>query len=212
MEMSRASDNINNLRGIAQFVLFATSYIPLFILIACKQISENISFLTWGGFTSESIIVCIQKFGLSILSILVSIIGYIGYKLTFQNLEKVSPNGDNITILKIDNKNGESIGYIATYIVPFLFQNFDGWYEAFALIFLMIIIYRIYINSNLLLINPILSFKYSLFEIEYKTQDGKTKSGLIIIKAKSLEEDTVIKIYEIGFKLYYGVKKENTKK
>ncbi|MPN59092.1 hypothetical protein SDC9_206810 [bioreactor metagenome] len=71
----------------------------------------------------------------------------------------------------------------------------------------MIIIYRIYINSNLLLINPILSFRYSLFEIEYKTQNNTAKSGLIIIKNKYLEEDTVIKIYEIGFKLHYAVKK-----
>ena len=207
--MPKTSKNINSLKGIARFVLFATSYIPLFILIACKQISENISFLSWGGFTFESIAICIQKFGLSILSILISVIGYVGYRLTFKNLERVSPNGDNVTILRIDNKNSESIGYIATYIVAFLFQSFNGWYEPFALIFLMIIIYRIYINSSLLLINPILGFKYSLFKIEYKTRNDKTKSGLIIIKDKYLEEDAVVKIYEIGFKSYYAVKKEN---
>lgn len=203
------NDKINNLRGVAQFVLFATSYIPLFVLIAFKQISENIPFLTWGGLNIDSIIICVQKFGLSILSIAISIIGFIGYKWTFQNLEKVSPNGDNVTIVRIDNKNSESIGYIATYIVPFLFQSFDGWYELFALFFLMVIIYRIYINSNLILINPVLSFKYSLFEIEYKQQNGKIKNGLIIIKNKHVDEDEIVKIYEIGFKLFYATRKEN---
>lgn len=203
------NDGINNLRGVAQFVLFTTSYIPLFILITFKQISENISFLTWGGLNIDSIIICVQKFGLSMLSIAISIIGFIGYKWTFQNLEKVSPNGDNVTIVRIDNKNSESIGYIATYIVPFLFQSFDGWYELFALFFLMVIIYRIYINSNLILINPVLSFKYSLFEIEYRRQNGKIKNGLIIIKNKHVDEDETIKIYEIGFKLFYAKRKEN---
>lgn len=203
------NDKTNNLRGIAQFVLFATSYIPLFILIAFRQISENISFLIWGGLNTESIIICIQKFGLSIFSIVISILGLIGYRWTFQNLKKVSPNGDNVTVLKIDNKNSESIGYIATYIVPFLFQSFDGWYELFSLFFLMVIIYRIYINSNLILINPILSFKYSLFEIEYKQQNGKVRNGLIIIDSKHINEDEMIKIYEIGFKLFYATKKEN---
>jgi Flagellar biosynthesis/type III secretory pathway lipoprotein len=207
--MKQSNSKINNLRGIAQFVLFATSYIPLFVLIALRQISENSSFLVWGGFYFDSIILCFQKFGLSILSIIISIVGYIGYMWTFQNLEKVSPNGDNVTVLNVDNKNSESIGYIATYIVPFLFQSFNGWYESFALIFLMVIIYRIYINSNLILINPILSFTYSLFEIEYRRQDGKAKNGLIIVKGKHIEEDTSIKIYEMGFKLYYAVKKRN---
>lgn len=199
----------NNLNKYAQFVLFASSYIPLFILIVFKQISENISSLHWGGLNVDAISICLQKFGLSIFVVVIAAIGYIGYKLTFQKLEEDSPNGDNVTIVKIDNKNNESIGYIATYIVPFLFQSFNGWYAPCALIFLMTIIYRIYINSNLILINPVLSFRYSLFEIEYRRQDGKIKNGLIIIKEKYIDEEDKIKIYEIGFKLFYATRRNN---
>jgi len=205
---SKNNKKVNSLRKEAQFVLFATSYLPLFILIILKQISENYSFLHWGGLGLDAIFSLIQKFGLSIILLLISFAGIIGCKLLFKNLEKVSPNGENVTISKIDNKNSESIGYIATYIVPFLFQSFNGWYELFALFFLLIIIYRIYINSNLILINPILSFKYSLFEIEYKQQNSKFKNGLIITKDKHLEEDGIVKIYEIGFKLFYGANKQ----
>lgn len=200
---------INNLRGVAQFVLFATSYIPLFILIAFKQISDNSSFLFWGGFSLDSIDLFFRNFGLASFAILISIVGYIGYKWTFKNLERISPNGENITIIDVDNKNSESIGYISTYIVPFLFQNFNSWFDTIALFFLMIIIYKIYINSNLILINPILSFKYSLFLVEYKQQNNKKRNGLIIIKDRYIEEGEIIKIYEIGFKLYYGTKKNS---
>lgn len=207
--MNKQKNNkVNNLKKVAQFVLFVTSYMPLFILIILRQISENYSYFHWGGLNCDAIILCIQKFGLSIILLLISLIGVLGCKLLFENLKELSPNGENVTISKIDNKNSESIGYIATYIVPFLFQSFNGWYELVALSFLLVIIYRIYINSNLILINPILSFKYSLFEIEYKQQNGKFKNGLIITKDRNLEEESIIKIYEIGFKLFYGRNKQ----
>jgi len=195
MRNSEQQFNINNLKGMAQFVLFATSYIPLFILIACKQISENFQFLLWGGFNFDAVWLCFQKFGLTIVVIAFAVFGYWGYKQTFKNLERVATNGDNVSVINVDNKNSESIGYIATYIVPFLFQSFEGWYENFAFIFLMVIIYRIYINSNLILINPVLSFKYSIFQIEYKQQDGEIKNGLAISTNKYLLEGSVIKIY-----------------
>jgi len=195
--------NINNFNEIALFSLFATSYIPLFILIGLKQTLVNISFLDWGGLSIEAIVICLQKFGLTILVFLISVFGLFGCKFIFNNLEKDSINGDNVTVINVNNKNSESIGYIATYIIPFLFQNVNDWYELFAFAFLMIIIYRIYINSTMILINPVLSLKYSIFEIEYKQQNDKIKNAFAISKEKYLTEDSIIKIYEIGFKLFY---------
>jgi hypothetical protein len=101
---------VNNLKGMAQFVLFATSYIPLFILIACKQISENYIFLSWGGFEFDAVLFCIQKFGLSLLVMLFSGFGFWGYKRTFKNLERVAANGDNVTVINVDSRDSESIG------------------------------------------------------------------------------------------------------
>jgi hypothetical protein len=195
--------NTNKLHGIAQFVLFLTSYTPLFLLICFKQIYENSLFLNWDGLNFPAIIIFLQKFGLSLFLLIVSIFGISGCTLLFKNLEKDSKNGDNVTLTEINNRNSESIGYIATYIVPFLFQSFNGWYEITALLFLMIIIYRIYINSNLLIINPLLSFKYSIFEMEYE-KGGKRRTGLIITKEKVMDEGSMIKIYPIGHKLFYA--------
>lgn len=196
--------NINRLHRVAQFVLFVTSYIPLFLLICLKQIYGNKEFLCWGGINLDSISIYFQKFGLSTFLIILSLFGLIGCYWLFNNLEKDSKNGENVTIKEISNRNSESIGYIATYIVPFLFQNFNNWYEIAAFVFLMVIIYRIYINSNLLIINPLLSFKYSIFELEYKTSSGKDRKGLIITKEKVLDEDAIVKIYPIGHKLFYA--------
>jgi hypothetical protein len=197
---------VNNFKKVAQLVLFATSYIPLFILIIVKQISENISFLSWGGLNIDAVLLCFQKFGLSIFASLISVFGMLGSIFTFSKLEKDSKNGDIVTIINVDNKNSESAGYIATYITPFLYQGFDGWYELAVFIFLMIIIYIIYVNSNMILINPILNIVYPIFQIEYKEQNGKERNALIITRNKYLIEDTKIKIYPIGFKLFYAAK------
>jgi hypothetical protein len=199
---------VNSLKETALFVLFATSYTPLFILVIAKQIFENYAFLTWGGLNFDALSLCIQKFGLTIFLTIISVFGFWGYKMTFKQIEKDSTNGDNVTVTNVDNKNSDSIGYIATYIMPFLSQSFNNCYEIFAFIFLMFIIYRIYINSNMILINPILNFKYSIFQIEYKQQDGKKKNCFAVSKDKYLMEDESIKIYLIGFKLYYVVKSE----
>ena len=168
---------VNNFKKMAKFALFVTSYLPLFILVVLRQIYENQYTIGKVRFNLKEIILFFQQFGLSIFLILISIFGLLGCIMIFKNLEKDVKNGDNVTVLNVNNKNSESIGYIATYIIPFLFQNFSDWYELFAFVFIMLIIYRIYINSNLILINPILSFKYSIFEIEYKKQNGQTKNG-----------------------------------
>lgn len=195
---------INNLHGIAQFALFVSSYLPLFILIIVRQISENYLYLNWVGFTNKGVMNFASKFGLSAILICVSILGLIGFIKTLANIEEVAENGFPVTVKEVTNKNSEAIGYIATYIIPFLFQSFRGWYECFSVLFLLAVIYRIYINSSLLLINPLLSFKYAIYEIEFQ-EKGKNKKGLIISKDKYLLDEANLKLYEIGYKLYFAI-------
>lgn len=202
---------INNLHGIAQFSLFVSSYLPLFLLLIVRQISVNSEYLNWAGFSWESVKVFGAKFGLSAVLIFLSVIGAFGYWKTLANIEEVSKNGNPVTVTDVKNKNSEAIGYIATYLIPFLFQSFDGWYECVSVIFLLLIIYRIYINSSLLLINPLLSFRFGIYEIEYTTQNGKNRNGLIISRDKSLQDDCKVKLYEIGHKLYFATSNNSNK-
>lgn len=202
--MNEQKGNINNLHGMAQFALFVSSYLPLFVLIIIKQVAENLDYFHWSGISFASISIFISKFGLSSILGLVSLFGWLGYRKTIGNLEEVAKNGYPVKVIDVKNKNSESIGYIATYIIPFLYQSFNNWYECFSILFLLVIIYRIYINSSLLLINPLLSFRFSIFEIEYE-ENGKLKNGLIITRDKYLHDDSNIKIYEVGHKLYYSI-------
>lgn len=196
--MRRATE----LYGTAKFALFATSYAPLFLLIIGKQIYDNFAFLHFGGFNIDALICFLSKFFIATVLIIVTFIGIIGCLFLFSNLKK--KQGNSVKIVDVTNRNSESVGYIATYIIPFLFQDFSSIYEVFAIIFMLIIIYTSYVNSNMLLINPVLNiFKYSLFEVQFESR-GIKKSGLVIIRDSAIEENSNIKLSPIGFKLYYA--------
>jgi len=196
---------VNSLRKWAQFSLFVTSYAPLFALISLKQLHNNKEFLNWGGFNIEAIFCFLEKFGLSFLLLIIGSYGLYGAKMTFKNIQKRATNGFPVTVSEVKNKNSESINYIATYIIPFAFQTFDSWFELISILAIILIIYRIFINSTLLLVNPLLSFKYGLYEIEF-IENGKIKSGMIITTDKFLVENENIRLYAIGHKMYYAIK------
>lgn len=198
MRKKRATE----LYGVAKFALFATSYAPLFVLVIIKQVHDNWNFLHYGGWNIESVTCFFSKFFISTLLLFILLFGFIGCYILFSNLKK--KRGDSVVVTEVNNKNSESIGYIATYIIPFVFQSFNSIYEVFSILCILAIIYNIYVNSNMLLINPFLNiFHYSIFEIQYKYKE-KTKSGLVIVHNSLIEEETTIKIYQIGFKLYYA--------
>lgn len=205
--MSLQRRNTNSLHSAAQFSLFVSSYSPLFILIIIKQVGANSTSLSWGGFNHEAIGSFLSQFGLSAFLALLTIFGWYGIYKTLNNVEEIAKNGIPISLKSVSNKNSESIGYIATYLIPFLFQSFSSFYECFSVIFLLAIIYKIYINSSLLLINPLLSMKYAIYEIEFEV-NKKSKKGMAISKVQDLEDEAKVKLYEIGYKLFFAINNE----
>lgn len=187
----------------AKFTLFVTSYFPLFVLIIGKQLSGNLAYLQFAGVSSKTLWVFFTKFGLSILLSILSIAGFLGVYWTFSNLKKESKNGIPATLTDVKNRNNESIGYIATYIIPFLFEDLNGPFEFFSIVFLLAVIYKIYVNSTMVIINPILSFWYSIYEINYKI-GATSRNALVITRSSELLEGERVKLYQIGFKLYYA--------
>ena len=96
--------------------------------------------------------------------------------------------------------------------MTYMFYNTSvcAFYSAWVVIsfaVLIMIIYHIYVNSSMIVINPILNCKYSILDIDYLNQNGKQKNGLMIVKKEDLiDEEHKIKIYPIGFKLYIAKK------
>lgn len=202
----KASNN-NSLKRGALFSLFITSYMPLFFIVIVKQLNDGWDYLCWGGWSEDAINCFLSHFGMSVLLSLLSITGTVGIIVLLHNLESNLKNGTKTKLTKISNRNSEAIGYIATYIVPFLASDFSTWFESFIFIVVMALIYTIYTNSNMILINPLLSIRYSLLEVEYMVvgdKSGVLHDALIITDNKDFKENENYQLYQIGFKLYYG--------
>lgn len=188
------------LRKGVRFTLFVTSYSPLFLLMIVKQISIN--YQTLINFTINYDF--FKNFGLTIFLIVLLILGFVGLRFFITDTSKSTEDaGDAVIINDVKNKNSEAINYIGTYIIPFLFQNYSSFYELFSIAILLIVIYFIYINSTLILINPILNIRYNLYEIGY-SQGINNCYGMLITKIKYLEEGDKILLKRIGHKLYLG--------
>lgn len=199
--------NNNRLRREALFSLFVTSYIPLFAIVIGKQVKEGWTYLHWGGLNREAVKCFMVHFGMSCLLVGVSVVGVVGIIILLLNLKKNLPNGQVINATKINNRNSEAVGYIATYIVPFFASDFSSWFECAIFIVIMALIYKIYTNSNMILINPLLSIWYSLIEVEYTIvgdKSGASHDALVITDNKDFKENVNYQLYQIGFKLYYG--------
>lgn len=180
---------------------------PLFAIVIGKQIKEGWNFLCWGGWNREALICFFKHFGMSAVLVVVSVVGVMGLLVLLYNLKRNLPNGEMTKVTRISNRNSEAIGYIATYIVPFVASDFSSLFECGIFVVVMGLIYARYTNSNMILINPLLSIWYSLLEIEYKLigdSTGTTHHALIITDTTDYKENVDYQMYKIGFKLYYG--------
>jgi len=120
-------------------------------------------------------------------------------------------NGFPQIVKEVYNKKAETIGYIATYIIPFVFQTLDTSFEYIALLLFLGLIFSIYRDSVLLTINPILCLFYSTYEVKYE-ENGIAKNGILIIDEYDLVEEDKVIMYKIGKMLYFGktIKREES--
>ncbi|HGO5292573.1 TPA: hypothetical protein ACK210_002255 [Photobacterium damselae subsp. damselae] len=191
----------------ARLTLFLVSYMPLFVIMVFGQFYKYSNYLNWGGFNWDSWFIFIKYFGAATILIILSIYGAVGLKVLLTNIERrAKTNGHLIKIDDIENKNSESISYLFTYIIPFVFQDLSSVINVFSVTMLLVVTFLIYSNSSMLLINPTISMKYSLYMIEYTdSNEGKKKKGMIISRNKFLEEDDQVKIKKIGHRLFFAV-------
>ena len=206
MTYKKGHTKINTFDRMAPVVLFLSSYMPMVGILFIRHILTNGDHLGWGGLWLKGVQIFGQYFGVSVVCIIFVIFGMLGTNLTLKNLDDKMANGINVEVLEISSMNDEPLAYIATYIVPILFQDYSNLSDVVTLTIIFYIIYRLYIRSKLILVNPMLTLKYSIFNIKFKDGDI-IRQGVIISKEKYIEEGEIAKIFNIGYQLYYGYKR-----
>lgn len=187
--------------------LFLSSYMPLFIIMSLRQLWFNSEFLSWGGITWDAIMTMFEKFGMAIICAWCAVVGIIGSYFVFKFIQTDAKNGDNIIVKSISNMNDEPLAYLATYIVPIMFQDYSNWVDIVTIVALFYITYCLYIKSKLMLVNPILGLKYHIYSFSYNDCDVE-RQGILISTSKDIIETERIKIYNIGYQLYFGYRRQ----
>lgn len=158
-----------------KFVLFLSSYTPLFLIISIRYYTVNNS-------------LDLPLF-LIILSIAANIIMY-----SYIRASKTNPSRE-VTVKRSINRTSDSLNYIITYIVGFIGLQF-GIGDLFTLLILIGVIFIVVIRSNLILINPILNIVgYSFYGIE--VEGG---GNIVVITKKDLKDGDklIIKLINNG--------------
>jgi hypothetical protein len=179
-----------------------------------RQIEQNSTYLVWGGINFPAIKLFVSKFGISTTLGVASLCGLMGLHFFVKNIKRLTmDNGHEIVVDKIQNKNAESLGYIATYLLPFVFQTYSSWVDIAQLFLLLFVMYIIYTHSTLIIVNPILNIWYSLYDIEYhniKSHDVK-RNGIFIVNFHNLEKDDCLSVKRLKSNLFYGILSEDRK-
>lgn len=156
----------------SKFIFFYLAYLPLILILLILNLN-----LSW------------KLLFLSIGSIL---LGFALFLPLRSSIKSIAPTKEKIIISS--NNNSEILGFIVTYISPFLI-TFSNLNSIIAFFLLMIIIFLLYIETSLFSINPLLKiiFGYNIYEVR-----NKGSRYFMLSKNKYLNEEINLKIKQIG--------------
>ena len=196
----------NRLKFGARFSLFVVSYLPLFFIMGFTQMFKYKEYLNWGGVNEESFYNFIRYFGAVTVLFVISLVGFIGLIILLRNVKRrCETGGRDAEVLEVENKNSESITYLFTYLIPFVFQDLSSLTNVVSITVLLVVTFMIYVNSGMILINPTISISYTLYQVAYKDfESGNKRTGMIITKCSHLEEGDKIEMEDVGHKLFFA--------
>lgn len=161
----------------SKFAFFYLAYLPLImiLLILNMDLSQKLAYLLIG-----SVILC-----------------FLIFLPLFWSIKSLSPSREEIEV--VSNNNSEVLGFIFTYIFPFLI-TFTNINSILAFSILIIMVFLIYIETSLFSVNPLLKivFGYNIYEIKsgdkrlFLLSKKKYFGGKIKINVKQLDSEVLI--------------------
>jgi hypothetical protein len=162
------------MRAWVRWSLFGSSYTPFFIILLLRVLKTKS-----GSTHSEPVGLAWTLTAIVLVSNAVLI-----YLLVLSTNFASQEAGKIVTI---SSKTSESLNYIVTYIIPFL--DFKPAEDLLSLIILLAVIGVLYVNSNLLYTNPMLSFfGYRVYEI---TIEGYPSPRLVLTRRRRQIGDAI---------------------
>ncbi|MBA3827243.1 MAG: hypothetical protein H0X24_25530 [Ktedonobacterales bacterium] len=159
-------------------VLFSSSYIPLMLIFAD---------LNWNRQREWAI-------GILVFAVLCFGVtwGYLSFTATHAN-------PDQRQVLKVQQREGEVLNYIAAYIIPFVTLPFDTIENGIAVLILLGTLGIIYVRSNMIAINPTLSLLgYHLYAVTFAADE----ESHVVIARRTIVRGRPITVARLGNVVY----------
>lgn len=156
-----------------RIVLFLSSYAPLMLIFAIRD-PLRLRF-------SRHVFI-----GIALLSLIL-------LWLFLRTGKKLAPHSIRVQTAQV--RDAEAISYIVTYFLPFLGISRDNWADAIALLLVYAVVAVIYVNSNLIYINPVLNvIGYRLFEVV----SGDGKASALITRRDYMPPGIELSVISLG--------------
>jgi hypothetical protein len=96
-------------------------------------------------------------------------------------------------------KDSDTLSYLATYLIPFALSPPKDAYEGAALAVFVIVLAYLYVNSNMIYINPVLSaFGYHLYEVTPQN----SKRTVIVLSRMADDLPDSMNVVEMSRRIY----------
>jgi|GEM_PF-1791551 len=162
----------------AKISLYLTSFFPLSIVYFLVLIEANLIF--------ACSILAFFSFYLLVTSLL------------FRSLRKSST--EKIRIKTVELKNDSTTSYLISYVLPFTTIPIDSsWNQILAFFVFFVVLGHLYINSNMIFINPFLNLVGLNI---YKITNNHGKSYMMLTN-QSLSDGDITDGVALGSKMYY---------
>lgn len=158
---------------LTRWLLFFSSYIPLFVIFAVRYWNQHRAVSAGAG-------------SLAVLSA-VALILYWSQASKYQ--------ASHETFVSVDARNGDAMAYVVTYIIPFLAVDAGARIDQISLLVLFGTLGVVYVNSNLIHFNPLLSLVgYQIFEV--RTADGVPR--VLLTRRSYVRPGDPLKVVTLG--------------
>lgn len=161
---------------LTRLLLFLSSYFPLSLIFFITLVREH-------RYVASSIL-AVGTGGLLWMLL---------YLRKAQSLSAV-----RVKIAGFQRRDAEAMAYIVTYIIPFLVIPLHEWKEGLSLSIFFVVLGILYVNSNMIHINPMLNlFGYHLYEIT--TEDGSVHS---LLARRSIRHRETVNVVTLGDEIF----------
>lgn len=179
-------------RGVLLFRLFVASYAPLALIFAVRE--------------SDSLLPLHQSIPFLLLA-LIAVVGLAdAYRLPRGMLDKGTIQ---VTLFDVRDQSSQVAAYIATYLLPFLGIEFSGWRDSLAVLAYFIILFVVFVRSDLPLVNPAMYVAgwrvVSAMRLrESREGDKHQERVLMLVPRRTTLSDGEIRVVRLGQFLVYA--------